>query len=626
MRVLADNGLRIFVVLEIASFGARAQDSAWHMVNIFYYLPFIVLGPINGAIGNELPKRWVLVGSAAYCLGLTTAWSVWIASPDRSNLFGFEPTLWGIELSLVMVGAAIFSPVRYALLPAAAQDAHMPLTRVNALIEMGASVAAVAGMILTAYLPYWLTGNGAPEMAARQIPIVLGALVIANLICFLAALPVWFASDVRRPESAGRAVTGFFRDCRRIWRVADARDCLLLLAGFWGLLIAGTGAIFAFTHVLHSLDRQIDLLHALLMVATGTAAGAFLAGLQGHPRRALGLVPIGGIGMLAALAWAGMNSSSLLYPALALGFMAGLIMVPLRATYQGSVPADARGNALAVSNTANYLMVIVLALPIFALTRTQVIGGKGQVWLIAALAAGGALTAAWLFFREILEILIEIMIWPLYRIRGYGPGLDDFPMQGPVLVVVNHSAWLDPVWLAKVIPRRLTPMMTSLFYDKPILRWLMVRVVHAIRVEASEFRREAPELKQAVEALDRGECVVVFPEGRMRRRDDQLLTRFGQGIWHILRERPTIPVIPCWIEGGWGSYFSYFHGLPTTNKRFDCWRRIEVAVNEAEIISPAVLADQRVTRTHLMKACLKAREHLRLGPASLAPPMLEDSI
>jgi 1-acyl-sn-glycerol-3-phosphate acyltransferase len=437
-------------------------------------------------------------------------------------------------------------------------------------------------------------------------------------------MPAWFASDIRRPESAGKAIIGFFRDCRRIWQIPDARASLVLLAGFWGLLIAGSGAIFAYTHTLESWDRHIDLLQALLMVAIGTAAGAFCAGLQGHPRRALGLVPLGALGMLVTLAWAGAKPSAILWPALALGFMAGLVFVPLRAIYQESVPADARGNALAVSNTANYFMVIVLAVPIFLLTQARIMTGIGQVWLIAVLAGGGALIAGWLFFREVLELLIEFMIWPLYRIKGRGPGLYDFPLRGPLLVVVNHSSWLDPVWLAKVLPRRMTPMMTSLFYDKPILRWLMVRVVHAIRVEASEFRREAPELQEAVAALDRGECVVVFPEGRMRRRDDQPLNRFGQGIWHILHERPGIPVIPCWIEGGWGSYFSYRDGPPTTNKRFDRWRLIEVAVADPEIISTSVLADHRTTRAHLMRACLEARKYLGLESPAASAPILEE--
>ena len=52
------------------------------------------------------------------------------------------------------------------------------------------------------------------------------------------------------------------------------------------------------------------------------------------------------------------------------------------------------------------------------------------------------------------------------------------------------------------------------------------------------------------------------------------LSQFGQGVWHILHERPDTPVVVCWIEGGWGCYFSYYNGPPTVNKRFDWWRRI----------------------------------------------------
>jgi 1-acyl-sn-glycerol-3-phosphate acyltransferase len=597
------------VVLQVAQFGNWAQESAWHQVNIFYYLPFVLLAPINGALGNELPKRWVLVGAAAYSLAWISAWTVGIAVPQSL-------AVWGIELSLVMVGAAIFSPARYALLPAAAHDSRLPLTRVNGLIEMGASVAGICGLILTLYLPVWPAGNGIWTFESVKAPAVLRALLIVNFICLLSALPVWFASDVRRPESASLAVVGFFQDCRRIWRVREARTSLLLLASFWGLLMAGSGAVFTHTLTETSVIRSFNLLQILLLVASGTAAGAIMAGFQGHPRRALGLVPLGGFGMLVAMAWAGGNFDSIRGPALVLGFMAGLVLVPLRSLFQSAVPADARGNAMAISNTANYLMVIVLALPLYGLAQEGLLSALGQIWLIAALAGAVSLVAGWVFFREVLELLIEFLIWPLYRIQGCGPGLDDFPKEGPLLVVVNHSSWLDPVWLAKILPRRMIPMMTSVFYDKPFLCWLMVHVVHAIRVQASEFRKEAPELKEAVAALDRGECVIVFPEGRMRRRDDQFLHRFGQGIWHILLERPIVPVIPCWIEGGWGSYFSYRNGPPMVNKRFDFWRLIQVGVSEPGIIQPQVLAEHRTTRAHLMQACLDARKHLRLETGS----------
>jgi 1-acyl-sn-glycerol-3-phosphate acyltransferase len=237
--------------------------------------------------------------------------------------------------------------------------------------------------------------------------------------------------------------------------------------------------------------------------------------------------------------------------------------------------------------------------------------------LIAILAAVGAVLSWRVLFREVFELVLEVVLWPLYRIRGHGPGLEHFPMRGPLLVVANHSAWMDPLWLAKVLPRRIIPMMTSVFYDLGLLRWFMVNVIQAIRVQASTYRREAPELAVAVSALDRGECVIIFPEGGMRRREDVPLRQFGQGVWHILNERPETPVVVCWIEGGWGCFFSYYQGPPTKNKRMDFWRHIDVAVGPAQVLPPELLKDQRATRSHLMQACLETRRYLGLEPPAL---------
>jgi hypothetical protein len=76
-------------------------------------------------------------------------------------------------------------------------------------------------------------------------------------------------------------------------------------------------------------------------------------------------------------------------------------------------------------------------------------------------------------------------------------------------------------------------------------------------------------------------------------------------------------VVICWIEGGWGSFFSYFKGNPTRNKRMDIWRRIAIAVGPCRILAPEVLEDHRATRAYLMRECLQTRRYLGLDPLSL---------
>jgi 1-acyl-sn-glycerol-3-phosphate acyltransferase len=151
----------------------------------------------------------------------------------------------------------------------------------------------------------------------------------------------------------------------------------------------------------------------------------------------------------------------------------------------------------------------------------------------------------------------------------------------------------------------------------------MTHVIPAIRVQAGGFRRKTPEIEQAVGVLDRGEGVLLFPEGMMRRREEVQLRAFGRGTWKMLRERPTTPVLICWIEGGWGSWTSYDKGPPLRNKPIDRRRPIDIAVCEPRVLPPELLADQRATREYLWKACLEARGYLPAGDYSPLAPVGE---
>jgi 1-acyl-sn-glycerol-3-phosphate acyltransferase len=219
---------------------------------------------------------------------------------------------------------------------------------------------------------------------------------------------------------------------------------------------------------------------------------------------------------------------------------------------------------------------------------------------------------SWLrLFRPFFELASEPVLWLMYAIRGTGPGLAEFPRRGPCLVVANHACWFDPLFLAKVLPRPVTAMMTSRFYDVPGVRWLMRRF-GTIRVPESTFKHDAAEIGEAVAALDRGECVVVFPEGFLRRGDDKPLRRFGRGVWQILQARPATPVFACWIEGAWGSFCSYRGGPPTKNKKPDVRRPIAVAVAAPVAVDADTLKDHLATRVFLMNRVLAARALLGL--------------
>lgn len=241
-------------------------------------------------------------------------------------------------------------------------------------------------------------------------------------------------------------------------------------------------------------------------------------------------------------------------------------------------------------------------------------------WLLCGYLLALALAACIFLFRPLFEFAVEPVLWVMYRIRGVGPGLARIPTKGPCLVVANHACWFDPLFLAKVLPRPITPMMTSRFYDKPVLRFLCRRVFHAIRVPETPRKQAVPEeITAAIAALDRGDCLVIFPEGYLRRSDDKPLRRFGRGVWQILAARPQTPVFACWIEGGWGSFCSYRNGNPTKGKRPDFRRPVGVAAAEPLHVDAAMLENHLDTRMALMDRVLAARTLLEPNQAAGSP-------
>jgi len=127
--------LRVYVVLRMAAEGAAQRDTAWHLVSALFMLPSILLVPLYGAVGNSLPKRATLVAAAAYCLVVMALFAWWGQG-------------WLACVVTVALGSSLYTPTRYALLPAAARDTQLPLPRVVSAIETGGVLSIVGGVVL----------------------------------------------------------------------------------------------------------------------------------------------------------------------------------------------------------------------------------------------------------------------------------------------------------------------------------------------------------------------------------------------------------------------------------------------------------------------------------------------
>ncbi len=122
--------------------------------------------------------------------------------------------------------------------------------------------------------------------------------------------------------------------------------------------------------------------------------------------------------------------------------------------------------------------------------------------------------------------------WEIHE-RGQG----HVPEKGPVILASNHIGWLDGPLLVATAPRPLHAMVKEEEFVGRTGR--LLRFVSQIKVARN--RTDAGALRTAVRALQAGQCVLIYPEGR---RGDGEFTRFKGGVTYLalVTGAPIVPV------------------------------------------------------------------------------------
>lgn len=127
------------------------------------------------------------------------------------------------------------------------------------------------------------------------------------------------------------------------------------------------------------------------------------------------------------------------------------------------------------------------------------------------------------------------------------------PVVGPRIYFANHLSNLDlPVLWASMPPeirRRVQPVAAKDYWTvTPLHRWLASSVFHAELIERKQITHENNPLRQMEGIIDRGNALVIFPEGRRGTSDEGELLPFKPGIWHLARNRPGLELVPTWLD------------------------------------------------------------------------------
>jgi len=132
---------------------------------------------------------------------------------------------------------------------------------------------------------------------------------------------------------------------------------------------------------------------------------------------------------------------------------------------------------------------------------------------------------------------------------------DSLPKTGPAIIAANHNSHLDTMVLVTLFPGSVLPKVRPVaaaeyFMKTRLMAWFSKHIIGIIPLNRKKSR-EGETLDERLggifDALDRGEIVILFPEGS--RGNPEEMTEFKAGISYICERRPEVPVYPVLMHG-----------------------------------------------------------------------------
>ena len=143
---------------------------------------------------------------------------------------------------------------------------------------------------------------------------------------------------------------------------------------------------------------------------------------------------------------------------------------------------------------------------------------------------------------RVIRRTVQLVLFPW--LRAECEGAERLDIDGPMILAPVHRSNLDSVVVACFSRRRIRALGKESLFVVPVVRYFCA-ALGAIPVRRGQADREA--LAAAKSLLDRGESMIVFPEGTRQDSGAELGELFDGAAW--LSARTGAPVIPIGIAG-----------------------------------------------------------------------------
>lgn len=572
-----DNLFKITLVLLVTYSGIYSEGTINLLANVangLFILPFFLFSATFGQLADKLEKTILIRAVKLLELAIMLLASV--------GFYYHNLTLLLSALFLMGTHSTLFGPVKYAILP---QHLHRDeLIGGNGLIEMGTFVAillgqVIAGLMMNAGLLYWSCA----------------AMIAVAALGYMSACKVP-RSDAGAPDL--KINWNFVTETMSLLRYTRTHRVVFLailgISWFWfyGAIVLAQIPAYSRT-VLHGSETVFTLLLAVFSIGIGL--GSVLCEKMSQGRIEIGLVPFGSLGLsLFALDWSLMKvgyppsvltASAFLHVSYAphiiidlfgIGLFGGFYIVPLYTMIQTRTPREYQSRVIAANNVLNAMFMVIAA----GMGAVLLASGLSIPKLILVVAIMNACVAIYIY-RMVPEFLLRFVAWLLintiYRLREYN--MSHIPKDSACVLVCNHVSFVDAIIISAAVPRPVRFVMDHNIFKVPVLSALF-RSVKAIPIASA---RDNPEMKARAfdaiaQALEQGEVICIFPEGKITSDGD--INEFRPGIEDIIKRTP-VPVIPMALRGLWGSYFSRKSGKAMSGIPWKFGMKIELMADHA---------------------------------------------
>ncbi len=141
--------------------------------------------------------------------------------------------------------------------------------------------------------------------------------------------------------------------------------------------------------------------------------------------------------------------------------------------------------------------------------------------------------------------------------------IKNVPKKGAFILVSNHQSFLDPLFCAVAIRRKMNYLARDTLFKNRLFGWLLHSLyVTPLRMEQADLAA----MKTIINELRSGEAVLLYPEGT--RTSDGRITPFKPGLGLLCR-RGNAAILPMLVEGA-------FECWPRHKKLFSIGKKITV--------------------------------------------------